>query len=132
MDQRNELTPEEEACSDRVMARSTVVDPVTVGILKRAAELAERNESATVTVKEALEALLHTTITPTLIHHLQAARSIMEDERGEAEYLDDTAVLAAQLSDGSSVWQILDRHVDDMDALIREVRAHVRDSPADT
>lgn len=94
-------------------------------------EVARREGNDTVTLKEVLETFLHCTITPHLIHHLQAARSVIEDERGgELEFLDDTAVLAAQLSDrSSSVWQILDRHVSDMDALIEDVRRGVRENP---
>jgi hypothetical protein len=42
--------------------------------------------------------------------------------------LHDLAVLAAQLGDGSLVRQVLERHVDDMDALTAEVRRNVRDA----
>jgi hypothetical protein len=123
-----ELTPEQEAAFERVKARSVRLDPVMVGILNRASELARREQ--TVTIKEVLEALLHATITPASSITFRP-RSITEDERGaEVVYLDDLAVLAAQLVDGSLVWQILDRHVDDMDALVTEVRRHVREDPA--
>ena len=126
----SELTPEQQAAFDRVKAGSRI-DPLVVGVLKRAAVVAQREGNDTVTLEDVLEAFLHCTTTPALIQNLQAARSVVEDERGgELVFLDDTAVLAAQLSDGSSsVFQILERHVNDMDALIGDVRRLVRENP---
>ena len=111
------------------------MDPLAAEVMKRAAEVARRRDDGvvTVTVKDVLEALLHCTITPGLLVHLQRARSITEDESGnEVVYLDDLAVLAAQLDDNGLVRQILERHVHDMDALRAEVHRHVRDDGADT
>jgi len=80
-----------------------------------------------VPLKHLLEVLLHATITPALINHLQASRSICEDEHGnEIVYVDDLCVLAAQLADGGMVWQVLERHVDEMDALTSEVHSFIR------
>jgi hypothetical protein len=127
--QNRELTPEQQAGFDRVKAGSRV-DPSVVGVLMRAAEVAQRNGNDTVTLKEVLEVLLHCAITPALINHLQTARAVVEDMRGEVVFDGDTEVLAAQLSDGSRmVWQILERHVTDMDALVADISRRVRENP---
>jgi hypothetical protein len=125
----DDLSPDQRAELERV-SKFTRMDPLAVEIINRAAEVARRHDEGdiTVTVKDVLEALLHCTITPGLLMHLQRARSITEDEAGsEVVYLDDLAVLAAQLDDSSLVRQILERHVDDIDALIADVRRGVRD-----
>jgi hypothetical protein len=125
----DDLSPDQRAEFERV-AKFTRMDPLAVEIINRAAEVARRHDEGdiTVTVKDVLEALLHCTITPGLLMHLQRARSITEDEAGnEVVYLDDLAVLAAQLDDSSLVRQILERHVDDINALIADVRRGVRD-----
>jgi hypothetical protein len=124
-----ELTPEQQAAFARVKP-GTRIDPVVVGVLKRASEVAQRDGTDTVTLREVLEVFLHCSITPALINHLQAARSVVEDERGEVIFVGDTEVLAAQLSDSSSsVRQLLERHVANMDALIADVRRGIQENP---
>jgi hypothetical protein len=125
----NAATPEQQAALDRARARiGQSIDPVVVGVLKRALEVARRNELSTITLKEVLEAFLHATITPALINRLQEARSIAEDERGsEYVYVDDVSTFAAQLADPTSlVYQIVELEVDDMEAFVARVWQRVR------
>lgn len=124
--------PDREAVFERLRSRAQQsIDPIVVGVLQRAVEVARRKDVPTVGLKEVLESFLHATITPGLIHHLQAARSISEDEQGaEIVYVDDLSVFAAALEAPTSVLrQVVEQYVDDLDGLIALVRLRVRDTP---